>query len=765
MNKLLVQSFLFISILFASISMSNAEILVELEDEVKKETKIDFNIGTFDSCKDMNSTIYKYLKNQYQYRPIPMPRVMFSEENITDTVSLSDNDMITTWPSVKSSKMVMEKSESVISTNIQETWVDEAEIVKTDGKHLYYYNNKSNTIYIYDAKTLEQKETIVLPKWMFSIQLYLDDKYLTLIWSKYGSNKWYINDSYTYVISYDISDINNVNMKSINKVNGTYYNSRKIGSEVVLINRLNFNYYRIFNNYDKNVILDKELDEKDEETIDDDIVDIIDSDLLKTFSLTKDEKAKLVIGWQSFPYTFDYNKTDCSDINYILPDNKSDISNTSINIIYKIDISGEEKIEQNVLFWSINSIYMNQSNLYLISSVYFENPYSCRGWFCGRPYSYTWDNTLIYKYNIKDSISFKDFTLVEWRPLNQYSMYDSGSNFHIVTTWRSWNEVITTGEVSQWDMIKIMPTISRSNERSTKIFIFDDNLELTWKIDDIAKWEDFKSARFLSNERLILVTFEQIDPLFVIDISDKSNPTIEGELKIPWFSSYLHPINKDTLIWLGYDTKENQWGRTSQSWLKLDIYDISDIKNPKQKHTYTFGDSGSYTKAINNPRLFIYNPETELLSLPVSLRTQRLDWPKKITLNETFNGGIIFNVWTDWISEFGRYDHIDKLVVQKEHLKQCDNIIKQLEESQNTCYTLINWKEYCTPNRKVYIPNYCYEDSNVETFLSQNSYRFRDYYINRSVMIWNNVYFFSSKGLSLVDTLNKENNKQINIDY
>jgi len=96
MNKLLVQSFLFISILFASISMSNAEILVELEDEVKKETKIDFNIGTFDSCKDMNSTIYKYLKNQYQYRPIPMPRVMFSEENITDTVSLSDNDMITT---------------------------------------------------------------------------------------------------------------------------------------------------------------------------------------------------------------------------------------------------------------------------------------------------------------------------------------------------------------------------------------------------------------------------------------------------------------------------------------------------------------------------------------------------------------------------------------------------------------------------------------------------------------------------------------------
>jgi len=85
-------------------------------------------------------------------------------------------------------------------------------------------------------------------------------------------------------------------MKSINKVNGTYYNSRKIGSEVVLINRLNFNYYRIFNNYDKNVILDKELDEKDEETIDDDIVDIIDSDLLKTFSLTKDEKAKLVIG-------------------------------------------------------------------------------------------------------------------------------------------------------------------------------------------------------------------------------------------------------------------------------------------------------------------------------------------------------------------------------------------------------------------------------------------------------------------------------------
>lgn len=63
----------------------------------------------------------------------------------------------------------------------------------------------------------------------------------------------------------------------------------------------------------------------------------------------------------------------------------------------------------------------------------------------------------------------------------------------------------------------------------------------------IAPGENFQSSRFIGN-RLYLVTFEQIDPLFVIDLADSKNPKILGELKIPGYSTYLHPYDADRLI-------------------------------------------------------------------------------------------------------------------------------------------------------------------------------------------------------------------------
>jgi len=56
-----------------------------------------------------------------------------------------------------------------------------------------------------------------------------------------------------------------------------------------------------------------------------------------------------------------------------------------------------------------------------------------------------------------------------------------------------------------------------------------------------------------------LVTFEQVDPLFVIDMSDRTDPVIEGELKIPGYSTYLHPYDENHLIGVGFDTVENKW--------------------------------------------------------------------------------------------------------------------------------------------------------------------------------------------------------------
>lgn len=106
--------------------------------------------------------------------------------------------------------------------------------------------------------------------------------------------------------------------------------------------------------------------------------------------------------------------------------------------------------------------------------------------------------------------------LVQGTPLTQYSMSeDNHGNFRILT--KSWNQQVTT-----------------------HLFVLDDDLDLQGMLMNIEPGEEFKSSRYIG-DKLYLVTFERTDPLFVIDLADTSKPKIVGELKIPGFSTYLHP--------------------------------------------------------------------------------------------------------------------------------------------------------------------------------------------------------------------------------
>jgi uncharacterized secreted protein with C-terminal beta-propeller domain len=139
---------------------------------------------------------------------------------------------------------------------------------------------------------------------------------------------------------------------------------------------------------------------------------------------------------------------------------------------------------------------------------------------------------------------------------------DTNGNFRIVTTLSSWS--------------------GGTNTSSTKLSVLNPSGTIIGSLSGIAPGENFQSSRFIGN-RLYLVTFQQIDPLFVIDIADPKSPKILGELKIPGYSTYLHPYDNDRLIGLGYDTKVNQWGGTQNAGIKVDLYNIRDVKNPKQE--------------------------------------------------------------------------------------------------------------------------------------------------------------------------------------
>jgi uncharacterized secreted protein with C-terminal beta-propeller domain len=99
-------------------------------------------------------------------------------------------------------------------------------------------------------------------------------------------------------------------------------------------------------------------------------------------------------------------------------------------------------------------------------------------------------------------------------------------------------------------------------------------LELKSSLTGLGKTEDFKSSRFIG-DKLFLVTFKQIDPLFAIDVADSKNPKVLGELKIPGYSTYLHPYDDTHLIGIGYNTSENQHGGTFNNGLKIDLYQVN----------------------------------------------------------------------------------------------------------------------------------------------------------------------------------------------
>ena len=170
--------------------------------------------------------------------------------------------------------------------------------------------------------------------------------------------------------------------------------------------------------------------------------------------------------------------------------------------------------------------------------------------------------------------------------LNQFSMDEYDDQFRIATT--------------SWD--------TRSGV-SNNVNVFDiknSALLLVGSLDKIALRESIYSARFVG-DTLYLVTFRQVDPFFVIDLSN-DQPKILGELKIPGFSNYLHPFGKDHVIGIGRD-----------GGVKIAMFDVSDFENPKLAGQVFIGNNrNTVTEAEENHKSVLIDFNKQLLAIPIT---------------------------------------------------------------------------------------------------------------------------------------------------
>ena len=186
------------------------------------------------------------------------------------------------------------------------------------------------------------------------------------------------------------------------------------------------------------------------------------------------------------------------------------------------------------------------------------------------------------------------------------------------------------------------PRSSAADSQSSLIVMREDGdtLAETGRVDGLGLTEMVRAVRYLSPDLAAVVTFRQTDPLYLIDTSDPTAPRVTGELKIPGYSAYLHPIDEDTLLGVGQDA-DVESGRTQG--LQVSLFDISDRANPRQTDVLTWKDG--YTPVEWDHRAFTSWPATGQVFVPMAR------WAE--TQDESFSGVVVLGTGDGTLTEDG----------------------------------------------------------------------------------------------------------------
>lgn len=177
-------------------------------------------------------------------------------------------------------------------------------------------------------------------------------------------------------------------------------------------------------------------------------------------------------------------------------------------------------------------------------------------------------------------------------PLNQFSLDEHNDYLRIVTTVGQNSFMMTSSTM--------LPTVSVND-----MYVLNSELQTIGNLQNLARDERVYSARFMGDTAYV-VTFKQIDPFFVFDLSNPNSPQVAGELKIPGYSSYLHPLT-DNLI-LGVGREEAQ--------VKLSLFDVSNKNNPVEVNKYLMDQT--WTEVESNHHAFLQDERHQIFFLPTS---------------------------------------------------------------------------------------------------------------------------------------------------
>ncbi|WP_027342339.1 beta-propeller domain-containing protein [Hamadaea tsunoensis] len=141
------------------------------------------------------------------------------------------------------------------------------------------------------------------------------------------------------------------------------------------------------------------------------------------------------------------------------------------------------------------------------------------------------------------------------------------------------------------------------------------NLKIAGTVGGLGKGEQIYAVRFVGPQAYV-VTFRRTDPLFTIDLRDPAHPAVAGELKVPGYSSYLHPVDGGRLIGIGQDATDKGVATGTQ----ISLFDVADPDKPARLAQLTLG--FGWSGAEYDPHAFLYWPDAHLLVIPATTYTK-----------------------------------------------------------------------------------------------------------------------------------------------
>ena len=501
-------------------------------------------------------------------------------------------------------------SDAFSGTNVQEVGVDEPDIVKTDGRRVVVLNAGRLHVLISDGDELRRVGSLRLPD-EGGQEMLLDGDRLLVLGHRFDDVMPLVDDmarssmpvggggttsTFTMV---DISDPTDPTVTSTMEVDGNYLSARLVDgvARVVLRSQpseLPFTYPEA-----GGLRSERNARQHNREVIEESTVDQWLPYAVMSGSGGGETEAPLL---------------ECDAVHH-----PEEFAGFGLVSVLSVDLAGDISAAGSAaVVGDSDTVYASPENLYVAVNRWGQQP-----WDLGRPVAPDEARTELHQFDIADPAQARYVAsgAVKGRLLNQWALSEHDGHLRVATT----REGLGDGSGSESGIVVLRTR--------------DQELERVGRIDGLGKGEQIYSVRYIGDVAY-LVTFRQTDPLYTVDLSNPREPQVRGELKIPGYSAYLHPVDDDRLLGVGQDADETGQVLGSQ----VSLFDVGNLSNPQRVDQVKLGQGSSPVEYDH--RAFLYWPETGTIVLPLQT------WDA-----EPFMGAQVMEVNGNQIRRVGRISH------------------------------------------------------------------------------------------------------------